>query len=157
MKKAIQQTLVARRRPEVRGDRREQEDRARDKAGIAGDNFHAFSDGEETESETEKLSASGTVVRETEYEAEARLKLRQHGEGSTRRVTMVVYVYSRTDRNPSKNWRREQHAVAVERWITEKVSAPEGTPTEVSDRSSGSGRFRKQSSTRKRSSKGKAK
>ena len=37
---------------EVRDDRREQEDRARDKTTSAGDNFHALSDGEESESDT---------------------------------------------------------------------------------------------------------
>ena len=37
---------------EVRDDRREQEDRARDKTGSAGDNFHALADGEESESDT---------------------------------------------------------------------------------------------------------
>ena len=47
---AIQQTIVARRREEVRDDRREQEDRARGKTGSAGDNVHTLSDSEETES-----------------------------------------------------------------------------------------------------------
>ena len=53
MKRAIQHSIVSRRREDVRDDRREQEDRARDKRGSAGDNFHTFSDGEESESETD--------------------------------------------------------------------------------------------------------
>ena len=39
VKKSIEQTIVSTRREEVRDDRREQEDRARDKIGSAGDNF----------------------------------------------------------------------------------------------------------------------
>ena len=50
VKWAIHQTIVSRRREEVRDDRREQEDRARDKTGSAGDNIYTLSDGEETES-----------------------------------------------------------------------------------------------------------
>ena len=45
MKRAIQQTIVPIRREEVRDDRRVQEDRAHDKTGCAGDNFHTLSDG----------------------------------------------------------------------------------------------------------------
>ena len=52
VKRAIQQTIVSRRREQVRDDRREGQDRARDKTGSAGDNFFAASDGEESESET---------------------------------------------------------------------------------------------------------
>ena len=51
-KRAIQHTIVAGRREDVRDDRREQEERARDKTGSAGDNFHTLSDGEESVSET---------------------------------------------------------------------------------------------------------
>ena len=54
VKKGIWQTIGARRRQEVRDDRREQEDRALNKTGSAGDNVHTSSDGEETESETEE-------------------------------------------------------------------------------------------------------
>ena len=43
VKKAIQQTIVARRREEVRDDCREQEDRAQDKTCSAGDTFHTLS------------------------------------------------------------------------------------------------------------------
>ena len=53
LKKAIQQTIVSRPREEVRDDRREREDRARDKTSSAGDNFHTRSDGEKSESETD--------------------------------------------------------------------------------------------------------
>ena len=54
VKKAIKQTIVGRRKKDFRDDCREQEDRARHKTGSAGDNFHDFSDDEETESETEE-------------------------------------------------------------------------------------------------------
>ena len=40
--KAILQTIAAMRREEVRDDRREQEDRACDETGSAGDNFHTL-------------------------------------------------------------------------------------------------------------------
>ena len=53
LNKVIQPTIVARRRQEVRDDRREKQDRALDKTGSAGDNCHALSDGEESESETD--------------------------------------------------------------------------------------------------------
>ena len=53
VKKAIQQTIVSRRREEVRDDRREEEGRAHDKTGSAGDNFHTHTDGEECESGTD--------------------------------------------------------------------------------------------------------
>ena len=56
VKKAIQQTAVSRRREEVRDDHREQEDRARDKTGSAGDNLHTLSDGEQSESEADLVS-----------------------------------------------------------------------------------------------------
>ena len=63
VKNSNQQTVVARRREEVRGDRREQEDRSQDKTGSACDNLHTLSDGEETESETERrLDEQGTCV-----------------------------------------------------------------------------------------------
>ena len=42
VKKAIQQTIVARRSEEVRDERHEQEDRAWDKTGSTCDNFHAL-------------------------------------------------------------------------------------------------------------------
>ena len=51
---SIRQTIVARKRQEIRDDRREQEDRAKDKTGNSGDNCHTLSAGEETESETEE-------------------------------------------------------------------------------------------------------
>ena len=64
MKRAIQQTIVSRRREEDRDYRREQEDRARDKTRSACDNFHTLSVGEESESDTDlEIStnrASGT-------------------------------------------------------------------------------------------------
>ena len=74
MKRAIQQTVISRRREEVRDDRREQEVRARDKTGSAGDNFHTLSDGEESESETDLESIDEQDLRyktddEVEYEA----------------------------------------------------------------------------------------
>ena len=56
VKKAIQHTIVSRRRGEVRDDRREQEGRARDKTGSAGDNFRTLSHGEESELETDLAS-----------------------------------------------------------------------------------------------------
>ena len=49
VKRAIQQTIVSRRREQVRDDRREQEDRARDKTSSVGDNFHTLSGGGESE------------------------------------------------------------------------------------------------------------
>ena len=63
VRRAIQQTIVAKRREEVRDDRREQEGRAR---GGAGDNFRALSDGKESEFETdlEKSRRRGPVVRD---------------------------------------------------------------------------------------------
>ena len=57
----ILQTIVAMRREEVRDDRREQEDRACDETGSAGDNFHTLSDGDESQSETDlKVSTNRT-------------------------------------------------------------------------------------------------
>ena len=53
LKRAIQQTIGSRWREEVRADCREQEDRARDRADSAGDNFRTFSDGKESESEAD--------------------------------------------------------------------------------------------------------
>ena len=55
MMMALQQTVVARQREEVRDDPCEQQDRAQDKAGSSCDNFQTLSDGEESESETEEL------------------------------------------------------------------------------------------------------
>ena len=86
VKRAIQQTIVSRRR-EVRDDGREKKDRARDKTGSPGDNFHTLSDGEESESETEQDLCYGTDDKDG-YEAtialrEARKSLR-HGTTSRR-------------------------------------------------------------------------
>ena len=52
LKKAIQLTFLSRGRKEVRDEQREEKDRARDKTGSAGDDFHTFSDGE-SKSETD--------------------------------------------------------------------------------------------------------
>ena len=64
MKKAIQQTVVARWREEVRDDNREQEDQVRDKTGSAGDHFRTLSDGEESELGTDQETSrrKGLVV-----------------------------------------------------------------------------------------------
>ena len=53
LNKAIQPTIVVRRRQEVRDDPREKQDRALDKTGSAGDNCSTLADGEESESETD--------------------------------------------------------------------------------------------------------
>ena len=80
LKKAIQQTIVSRPREEVRDDRREREDRARDKTSSAGDNFHTRSDGEKSESETDLGSLDEQDLRyatDTNAEYEAIVGLRE--------------------------------------------------------------------------------
>ena len=60
VKKAHQQTVVARRREGIRDDRCEQEDRSRDTTVSAGENFHTLFDGEESDSQRQiwKVSTS---------------------------------------------------------------------------------------------------
>ena len=109
------QTIVSRRREEVRDDRREQEDRARDKTCSAADKFPIISDGEESESETDQWSLGEQDLwyapdDKAEYEAmivlrEAREKL-QHATKSGRFCKKVDNVRERvtsTDQNPSES------------------------------------------------------
>ena len=135
MKNAIQWTIVARRREEVRDDRREQRDRARDKTGSAGKNGHTLSDGEESESETVLDSDEQFLWYATDDTAE--------------------YEETAAFDNIEKVLTTCNRCGALGHWEDECPQKGHRRRSSPSDRSSGSGRFRKQSSSRKRSPEGK--
>ena len=129
--RAIQQTIVSRRRGEVRGDRREQEDRARDKASSAGDDFHTLSEGEGSESETDLESLDEMdlwYATDDKAECEAKIGLREprrkrdHGRErlTSNRSTSVQELKTVTTRN---------RCGALGHW--ENECPKKGTPPEI--------------------------
>ena len=113
--KAIQRTIFASRREEVRDERREREDRTPDTMGSAGVDFHTLSDCDESESQTDvgsltnrtcgtrPMTQLNTKQRSVCVRPERSCNMRQHRTGSARKVATVVNVGRQTDQNPSRN------------------------------------------------------
>ena len=153
----------------MRDDRGDQEDRARDQTGSAGDNIHTLSDVQESELETEESvheqDLCHAIGDKADYEAmvglrEARKKL-QHATTSKR-------FYKEGDNGRELvTWNRSKfiqvlkkvttcnRCGAFDHWEDECPHKGHRWRSSPSDRSSGSGRFRKQSSSRNSSLKGK--
>ena len=112
-KKAVQQTIVATRREDVRDDHREQGDRGRDKA-VVRTFTHSLVVRSLSQRQIRKVSTNRTcsTQRVTQLHTERRsdcvwpernCNVRQQREVSTRQVTTVVNVRRRTDQTSSEN------------------------------------------------------